>query len=590
MQKSPLNQIKVLWTLTLEEKKTLLIATFFLLLASGLTLYYPMITGEIIDLIKSPQLSPDQIKQTSALISQKVLFLISLFVVMGVATAFRAYLFTLAGERNIKSLRLKLFEALISQDIAFFDQSKTGAFLSRLNEDSTRIQQAVSVNISMLLRYLITSIGAFAILMWISLKLSLLMALLVPTAAGLAGWYGQKLRKLSKTVQDGQANASGIAQEALSGIRTIQSFTAENLIMNQYQNAINGAFELAQKRAKYSAYFQGGMSVLAYLSIAIVVWYGAHLSMNHEISLGDLTSFILYTFTLAFSVGALSSLWEDYMKAIGASEVVFELLSRKSTLTIATQPILQEIKGAIEFQNIRFAYPSRPEMLVLKDLNLKIKPKEVIAIVGSSGAGKSTISALLSRFYEPNQGKILIDEITIESFDLKHLREQIALVSQEPLLFATTIAENIRYAKPNASHEEIIQAAKMANADEFIMKFKDQYESFVGERGVQLSGGQKQRIAIARAILKNPKILILDEATSALDTESEKLVQEALEKLMVDRTTLMIAHRLSTVVGADRILVLQDGHVVEDGKHEVLIEKQGVYYQLVSAQIGRLGE
>ena len=515
--------------------------------------------------------------------------LLGTFVGVGIATFFRSYLFTVAGERIVMQLQARLFASLMRQDIAFFDAHRTGELTNRLAADTTVLQKAVTVNVSMGLRFLISVIGSVGILLWISWKLTFLMLLTVPLVAGGAGLYGRMLRKLSLKVQDALAESTATAEESLSGIRTVRAFAQEQLAVRHYTNAIDAAFQLAKKRAFLGATFQGLVSLAGLSAIGVVLWYGGMLLAEGEMAFGALTSFMLYTFTVAFSIGALSSLYEDFAKAIGATERVFELIEQKPSIQDGTESP-EGCDGAVRLHSIDFSYPTRPDNPVLTNCSLEIRIGEVLALVGPSGSGKSTIAALLSRMYDPNQGEILLDERPIRSLKLDWLRAQVGVVSQEPILFASSIADNIRYARPEASMDEVIAAAQSANAHDFIEGFSEGYQTLVGERGVRLSGGQKQRVAIARALLKNPKILILDEATSALDAESEHLVQEALERLMKARTTLVIARRLSTIQEADRVAVLSDGEIKELGRHGELMAQRGLYYKLIERQFSGLQE
>ena len=549
--------------------------TLFLLISSGLNLTYPMLIGKLIDSVKDGG--------GLEAVNQYAIWMIGIFVLVGFSTFLRSYLFTVAGERIVTRLQSQLFEQLMHQEIGFFDQRRTGELLNRLTSDATVLQKAVTVNVSMGLRFALSALGAIGILIWTSWKLALLMLAVVPVIAIGAGWYGRILRGISRNVQDAFATANSVAEESIGGIRTVRSFARESHEHQRYQSSIEEAFQLAKKRAWVGAWFSGLISFAGYGSIVAVLWYGGRLLANGEMDFGELTSFMLYTFTVAFSLGALSGLYEDFAKAIGASDRVFELLERQPELDDG-QRDLEEPQGAIQFENVTFAYPTRPETNVLQDVSFKVEPNQVVALVGPSGGGKSTVAALMSRFYDPQEGVVMLDGVPLTELQMDWLREQVAVVRQEPILFATSIYDNIRYGRPNASQDDIIEAAKAANAHEFISTFPEQYETLVGERGVRLSGGQKQRIAIARAILKDPVFLILDEATSALDVESEHLVQEALERLMANRSSLVIAHRLSTIQHADKVVVISEGQVVEEGTHDALLAEQGLYHRLVQKQ------
>ena len=564
-----------LLSLAKQESTSLLWGTLFLLISSGLNLTYPMLIGRLIDSVKEGG------GQES--VDQYAIWMIGIFVLVGIATFLRSYLFTVAGERIVTRLQERLFLQIISQEIGFFDQRRTGELLNRLTSDATVLQKAVTVNVSMGLRFALSGIGAIGILIWTSWKLALLMLAVVPVIAIGAGWYGRILRKISRSVQDAFANANAVAEESIGGIRTVRSFAREDHEHERYQEGIEEAFTLAKKRAWVGAWFSGLISFAGYGSIVAVLWYGGHLLASGEMDFGELTSFMLYTFTVAFSLGALSGLYEDFAKAIGASDRVFELLERESEQVDGTIEI-EEPVGALTFSDVSFAYPTRPDTMVLNGVSFQISPNQVVALVGPSGGGKSTVAALISRFYDVQSGSILLDDISLETLQVNWLREHVAVVRQEPILFATSILDNIRYGRPTATSEEVFSAAKAANAHDFVSAFPEGYETLVGERGVRLSGGQKQRIAIARAILKDPVLLILDEATSALDVESEHLVQEALERLMENRSSLVIAHRLSTIQHADRVVVLSEGRVVEEGRHDELLEQEGLYHRLVHKQ------
>ena len=558
------------------ELRTLLIGTFFLLIGSGTSLLYPQAMRLIIDEALGAR--------NRDLIDKAALGMTAVFAVQAVAVALRFRLFTTAGERVVTRLRQNLFASLMSQEVAFFDQRKTGELTNRLASDTTVLQNTVSVNISMGLRNAASALGGIVMLFITSPRLTFVMLAIVPAVAVGAVVYGRRVRKLSKEVQDALAASNEVAEESLSGVRTVRSFAAERHEVERYRNAQENAFGLARRRIAQSATFMGTASFAASAAAAAVLWYGGRLVLDGVLTVGSLTSFLIYSLTVAFSLGALTDLWADFMRASGAAERVFELLDRQPAIPPNGGARLASIQGHVQFEQVHFAYPSRPDVPVLQGIQLDITPGEVVAIVGPSGAGKSTIAGMLARMYDPLQGRVRVDGTDLRELDPEWLRQQIGTVAQEPMLFATSIADNIRYGRTGASDAEVEAAARAANAHEFISRFPEGYKTLVGERGVQLSGGQKQRIAIARAMLKDPRILILDEATSALDAESEHLVQEALERLMKGRTTLIIAHRLSTVVGANRVMVLDGGKVVQSGSHTALMGQEGLYRRLVERQ------
>ncbi len=558
------------------EAGKLAVATFFLLVAAGANLVFPQGIRFIID----EALTSGSRGRIDTLAVQLVI----VFAVQGFAMAFRYYLFMTVGERVVTRLRTRLFKSLTEQEIGFFDSQKTGDLTSRLASDTAVIQTAVSSNISMGLRSLSLAAGTVVMLFLTSKVLTLLMLAVVPPVALGAVMYGRRVRKLAKDTQDALAEASAVAEESLSGMRTVRSFDAEKKEVEKYGVAVEKSYDIARRRTRMGAYFMGGASFAAYAAGALVFWYGGRQVVDGVMTVGQLTVFLMYTMQMAFAMGALSELWPDYNRAAGAAERIFELLDRKPSINPEGGKVPARIEGHVKWAHVDFAYPSRLDVPVLKGFDLELKPGEVVALVGPSGAGKSTIASLLYRLYDPQKGHVLLDGERLETLDPHWLRRQIGVVAQEPLLFSTSVAENIRYGRPDATMEEVITAAKLANAHSFVTAFPDGYETLVGERGVQLSGGQKQRVAIARALLKDPKLLILDEATSALDAESEHLVREALERLMKGRTTLVIAHRLSTVKDADRVVVLDQGRVAQAGRHEALVAEEGIYRRLVERQ------
>ena len=549
---------------------------FFLALGSAMGLLYPQGIRVIVDgVLGSGQ---------TGLVDKAALFMGGVALVQGLAIAGRYTLISVAGERAVARIREQLFARILDQEIGFFDQRRTGELTSRLSSDTAVLQSAVSANISIGLRSLAQIAGGIGFLLWTSPILTLLMLAVVPPVALGAVLYGRRVRKLSRDVQDALAAAGETAEEAISGIRTVRSFAAEKAEGERYRGKIQHAYQIAKKRVVAGASFMAAGSSAAYAAAALVFWYGGRLVVRHQMTVGGLTSFLVYTLIVAFSLGALADLWADFMRSLGAAERIFELLDRTPAMAPSGGAQLERVRGDLQLEQIRFAYPTRKDVTVLDDLSLHLMPGEVVAVVGPSGAGKSTLASLIGRLYDPDAGRVLLDGRDLRELETEFLRRQIGAVAQEPILFSTSIADNIRYGRPGATQAEVEAAARTANAHAFVAGFPQGYETLVGERGVQLSGGQKQRVAIARAVLKDPRILVLDEATSALDAESEHLVKEALERLMRGRTTLIIAHRLSTVKDAHRVVVLDGGRIVQAGAHTALLREEGLYRKLVERQ------
>jgi len=558
--------------------------TVFLAIGSAAALVYPQAMRLVLD-GATGQGGPTLLGPPGpSLVGRAALAMAAIAVVQGAAIALRYLLFTLAGERVVMRLRRDLFRRMLDQEIAFFDERRTGELVSRLAADTEALQGAVSTSISMALRNLASALGGVAFLFFTSPRLTALMLAVVPPVAVGAVVYGWRIRRLSREAQDALASAGEIAEESIAGIRTVRSFDAEERASGRYAEAVARVYGLARHRAVAGGSFMAGAATAAYLAVAVVLWYGGKLVMGGALTVGALTSFLVYTLIVAFSLGALADLWATVMKAVGAAERIFELSDRVPAMPPSGGAVLGRVEGRLVLDGLDFAYPSRPDVPVLRSFDLAIPPGEVVALVGPSGAGKSTVAALVGRLYDPAKGAVRLDGRDLRELDPRWLRRQVGVVAQEPILFSASVADNIRYGRLGASDAEVEAAARAANAHDFVSRFPQGYATQVGERGVKLSGGQKQRIAIARAVLKDPRILILDEATSALDAESESLVQEALERLMRGRTVLVIAHRLSTVRSADRVVVIEDGRVVQSGSHARLVDEEGPYRRLLERQ------
>lgn len=554
------------------------VGLFFLLLTGGTALAFPKLMGLLVDCVNNKDTAQANFIALSLL---GILFMQSIF------SFFRLSLFVNFTENTLANLRLELYSNLVKLPMSFFSQKRVGELNSRISSDITQIQDTLTSTIAEFLRQFILIIGGIVLLATESFKLTLLMLSVVPLVAVAAVIFGRFIRSYSKKVQDKVAESQVIVEETMQGISIVKAFANEWYEIARYKTQIKEVIQIAIKGGKYRGYFASFIIFCLFGAIVAVVWYGVQLSIAGEMSVGQLISFVLYSTFVGASFGGIAELYAQIQKAIGATERVFELLDEtpeKIQGTTAHQSIVK-IKGNVNFKNVAFKYPSRKEMEVLKDVSFTAQFGQKIAIVGPSGAGKSTIASLLLRFYSIAEGSIEIDNKNIYDYDLEQLRGNMSIVPQDVILFGGTIRENIAYGKPNATEEEILAAAQQANAYNFIESFPEKLDTIVGERGVKLSGGQRQRIAIARALLKNPSILILDEATSSLDSESEKLVQEALEILMEGRTSIIIAHRLSTIRSADQILVLDQGIIAEQGTHQELITlENGIYKNLSNLQ------
>jgi ATP-binding cassette subfamily B protein len=563
----------------------LVLAAFALLIAAGAMLSLPQALKNVIDKGFSAE--------NAAAIDEYFVLLLVAALVFAAFASLRYYLVIWIGERVVADLREAVYARVIRLDPAFYEVTKTGEVLSRLTTDTTLIQSLAGAGLSILLRSAVSFVGSLVLLLLTSWKLALIIFALIPTALLPMLFFGRKVRRLSRDSQDRVADTSGLAGEALNAIQTVQAFTLEKLLGGRFNAAVAKSFDVAIHRTRVRAWLIAIAIVMTFSAVTLVLWLGARAVLDGTMSGGDLAKFLTYAVFMGTSVGALAETWGEVQRAAGAMERTVELLHSEPSIRIPAQPVAMAPasaegapQGRIAFESLNFSYPSRPDTRALDDFTLTISPGETVAFVGPSGAGKSTVFQLLLRFYDPQSGRILVDGVNIADAAPEEVRARIGLVPQETIIFGASARENIRFGRPGASDAEIEAAARAAAAHEFIEKLPEGYDSFLGERGARLSGGQKQRIAIARAILKNPPILLLDEATSSLDSESERLVQEALEGLMKQRTTLVIAHRLATAKNADRIVVIDRGRIVGEGRHEELLGSNTLYTRLATLQFG----
>ncbi|MEQ9609038.1 MAG: ABC transporter transmembrane domain-containing protein [Kiloniellaceae bacterium] len=520
------------------------------------------------------------------LLNQAVLVLFGVVILLALAIYARFYLVSWIGERVVADIRRKVFDHILTLSPAYYELTRTGEVLSRLTTDTTLLQTVVGSSVSIAIRNFLLLIGGTVLLVITSPKLTLLVFLVVPLVLLPILTFGRRVRRLSRTTQDRVADLGVYAGEALDAIRTVQAFVHEDEDRRRFGQRVEHAFEAARQRVAARAMLTAVVIVLVFGAVSTILWIGGHDVLSGRISAGELSAFVFYAIVVAGAAGAFSEVIGDLQRAAGATERVLDLLAVEPDITAPANPVAlpSPPRGAVAFEAVAFHYPSRPEHSALQGLGFSVAPGERVAIVGPSGAGKTTIFQLLLRFYDPQGGTIRFDGVALPEADPAALRARIGLVPQEPVVFSASALENIRYGRPDASDEEVQAAAVAAGALEFIERLPEGFDTYLGEKGVRLSGGQRQRIAIARAILKDPPLLLLDEATSSLDAESERVVQQALDRLLVGRSTLVIAHRLATVLKADRILVIDQGRLVESGTHAQLVAAGGLYARLAALQ------
>ncbi len=575
-----------------KHKWKFVLGMFFLAGTAATALIFPKLMGNLMGVISG---GGDASKTTSdknqllEFANSTGLKLLLLFSIQAILSFFRVVTFTSVTENMLASLRQAAYHKLIQMPMGFYSQRQVAELNSRMSSDISQISETFTTNIAEFLRQLIIIIGGIVIICMMSIKMALVMLAIIPIIAIITLFFARYIRKLSKQVQDKIAESNVIVGESLQGIASVKSFTNESYEIKRYNTKIFEIMKLAIRGGVARGSFFSFIIFCLFGAIIFIVWYGIRLTVNDVISAKDMLSFLFYTVFVAASIGGIAEQLAAIQRAIGATERVMDIIDdhpEPINLHYKKSDNHKRVDGDITFNNVSFFYPSRPSFQVLKNISFTINKGETVALVGPSGSGKSTIASLVLRFYDPQNGTIKVDDKTVSAYGLTELRDNMAIVPQDVQLFGGTIKENIAYGKPNASIAEIAEAAQKANALEFIDSFPQKFETIVGERGIQLSGGQRQRIAIARAVLKDPSILILDEATSSLDSESERLVQEALDKLMVGRTSLVIAHRLSTIRKADKIIVIEKGEVHESGTHQELMQlKHGIYHNLSSLQM-----
>lgn len=575
-----LKPLMALWPHLMRYRGRAVAALTALLVAAIATLVVPIAVRRMIDFGFD--------ESHAGFIDRYFAVMIGVVAVLSLASAARYYLVMTLGERIVADLRSQVFAHLLTLDGAFYDSAKSGELISRLTADTTQIKSTVGASASIALRNILLFIGATIMMVITSPWLAATLLVAIPVIVALLIGAGRGVRKRSRGAQDTLAEASAYAAEAIGSVRSLQANTAEGAAARLFSGEVEHAFDAARNAVRARAFLTGIGIFLVFASVVGILWAGANAVLAGQMSAGTLGQFVLYAVLAASGLGQLGEVWGEISQAAGATERIAELLAEKPKVAPPAAPIAlpEPARGAVAFENVAFAYPARPDVPALSGVSFAVKPGERVAVVGPSGAGKSTLFQLLLRFYDPVAGRVLVDGVDIAEADPEAVRARIALVPQDVAIFATSIRENIRLGRPDATDGEVEEAGRLARADEFVARLPEGWETPVGERGVTLSGGQRQRLAIARAILRQAPILLLDEATSALDAESETLVQQALDLSMQGRTTLVIAHRLATVLSADRILVMEGGRIVEEGTHASLVGRGGLYARLAALQFG----
>jgi ATP-binding cassette subfamily B protein len=568
--------LRALWPFVRPYRGTALLALLALVLTASVSLILPLAVRRVVD----------GFNKGAALLDQYFLAALVIAALLAVGTGARYALVTRLGERVVADIRRAVFDRMVGMSPAFYERLMTGEVLSRITTDTTLILSVIGSSVSVALRNVLILIGGLILMMFTSAKLTGLVLLIVPLVVVPIIVLGRRLRSLSRENQDWIAHSSGQASEVLSSVQTVQAFTHENESRRVFADVTEKSYDSARIRIRARAQMTVIVIFLIFAGVVGVLWVGARDVRGGTMTIGDLVQFVIYSVMVAGSTGALSEIWGELQRAAGATERLAELLSARDTIADAPVPrdLPRPVRGEIIFDGVTFHYPTRPSQSALETMDLTIRPGETVALVGPSGAGKTTVIQLIQRFYDPDKGRILLDGIDLKDMGRGDFRRSIALVPQDPVIFAATARENIRFGRPGATDAEVEAAAAAAAAHDFLKALPEGYETFVGERGVMLSGGQKQRIAIARAILRDAPVLLLDEATSALDAESERAVQKAVDELAVGRTTIIVAHRLATVKKADRIVVFDQGRIVAEGTHDQLVQQDGLYARLARLQ------